>query len=44
MTVEYITLLISRMEKNIEPGDKACFNNGLHVIPQWRQTVTVTVD
>ena len=38
-----VTLLKSRMEINISPDDKASLKDILHVIPQWRLTVTITV-
>ena len=38
-----LALLISSMNINLVPDSKACFKSMLHIMPQWRLTVPVTV-
>ena len=43
MTDNDVTLLMSRMERNIAPDDKDYFKYAIHVMPRWILTVPGTV-
>ena len=43
MTNDDVKFLTSRMERNIAPDGKAYFREAIHVMLQWRLTVSVTV-